>query len=431
MTLSVYRSGILIGTLTMQAGDPFYGFTYANSYLSASDALPLSLSLPLSSERFSGIQALPYFEGLLPEGQARDAIARQLGISRTSSAKLLKELGQDCAGDVAILEEGESPSADTIGYIRFEEGLRTIAERPFETISQLQEETRLSLAGGQEKIALYHKEGSPLDEDWFIPENGSPSTHILKPGVLDDRYPNLTLNEFLCMRAARECGIDTATVDLLFPGNPLLIVERYDRYKEAEVPGELPVFNRLHQEDCCQARGVSSEFKYEHDGGPGFGQIRNLLVRHALSPSETIASFARLGLFNYLIGNCDAHAKNYSLMQLDGAMIALAPAYDLHCTAIYDGRFGAKLSRSLGMRIGDHENIDKVDSGGFTLLAKDLHIRPRALEAMFDELADALASSFEIAGTAAASAGFEASSEMVERIIADAQQRISKVKRSR
>ena len=108
MTLSVFCGATKIGSLDMRANEPFLGFTYDSEYLAMPTARPISISLPLSESRFSGDQARPYFEGLLPEGEARNAIARRLGVPRTSSVKLLKALGCDCAGDVSVIEDNET-----------------------------------------------------------------------------------------------------------------------------------------------------------------------------------------------------------------------------------------------------------------------------------------------------------------------------------
>lgn len=424
--LKVFRDSIYVGSLDMQADENFYGFRYDASYLGSSRALPLSLSLPLNEIRYSGEQSRPYFEGLLPEGDARDAIARRLGVSKNSSSKLLKALGRDCAGDVSIIEEDEEVAIGEAAYAFLEGGLEKIAQNPLEEIVRLQEETRLSLAGGQEKIALYHKDGEPLGDAWYVPLFDAPSTHILKPSVLDARYPNLTLNEYLCLNAAKVCGIATEESSLLFPEAPLLVVQRYDRRVEnQDGPGELPRVTRIHQEDCCQACGVESDLKYEREGGPGFGRIRDLLAYHARQPISDIKTLAGLGLFNFFIGNCDAHAKNFSLIQNSNSTIALAPAYDLICTTIYDGTYGQKVSRSMGMKMGIHENIDKIDADDLRAFAEALRLRPKALVQMGETLTEVLPHALELAGSKASQEGFSAAEEMVDRIGSDMKKRVS------
>ena len=431
MKLSVFRGDVKIGLLDLDVNEPFFGFTYDNEYLASSLAMPLSVSLPLTDIRYPAYKAQPYFEGLLPEGDARNIIARRLGISRKSSVKLLRALGRDCAGDISIIDESESPQPlseplymlDAHVYSHLDGGLSGIAKSPREEIPRLQEESRLSLAGGQEKIALYHSESESIHEDWYIPLSGSPSTHIIKPGILENHYPHITLNEFLCLHAAKACGICSVDADILFPETPIIVIRRYDRLLgDADVDGLVSV-SRVHQEDCCQACGVISDLKYEHDGGPGFGKIRDLLVKRARRPIEDITMFVRWGIFNYLIGNCDAHAKNLSVLHNSDGTISLAPIYDLISTAVYDGRYGSKLSRSMGMRIGLHENIDRINTEDFSVFARDVHMRLRQVMSIGVDVISKLPSAFNEAGLLAESKGFSAADEMVSRILTGCERR--------
>lgn len=436
MKLFVFRGARKVGVLDIEANESFFGFTYDNDYLASSEALPLSVSLPLAETRYPGNRAQAYFEGLLPEGEARDAIARRLGIPRKSSVKLLAALGRDCAGDVTIINENEIPKTDpglgrdkSMQYLRFDEGgISRIAGNPHEEISRLQEDTRLSLAGAQGKLALYHKHGESIQGGWYVPAQGSPSTHIVKPGILESHYPHITLNEFLCVRAAPACGIPAAGVDILFPETPVIIASRYDRVMGGKTVNGLEIVDRMHQEDCCQACGVKSEQKYEHDGGPGFKQIRDMLTRHSRIPAEDITLLVKWGLYNFLIGNCDAHSKNLSILQNSDGTVSLAPVYDLICTTIYDGHFGSKLSRNLGMRIGIHENIDKVSKDDFSVFAKDVSIRLQQVRNLSDEIVQSLPSALFRAASEAEDAGFTNAGEVAGRIISNSENRIGILK---
>ena len=436
MRLNVLRGSVKVGLLDIHANEPFYGFTYDSGYLDSPEALPLSLSLPLIGSRYSSELAQPYFEGLLPEGEARDVISRRLGVPRTSSVKLLRALGRDCAGDISIIDESEYFKSDTMSrvesykqlYIPLDGGIERIAKNPREEIPRLQEDMRLSLAGGQEKIALYHNHDDTIKEGWYVPLHGAPSTHIIKPGLLEAHYPNITLNEFLCLRAAAACGIQTADVDLLYPEMPIIVIRRYDRLMSDIMTNGLRTVVRIHQEDFCQASGVVSDLKYEHDGGPGFRLIRDLLARYAKHPIESISTLIKWGIFNYLIGNCDAHAKNLSLLHNIDGTISLAPVYDLISTTIYDGNFGSKLSRSMGMRIGAHENIDRIDAGDFGVFSKDVRMRLQQVKNIGEELMEKLPSAVSLAVNAAEGEGFFSAGEMAERILSGCSRRIKAVK---
>ena len=432
MKLNVFFGAVKAGTLDIAANEPFYGFTYDVEYIASPKALPLSLSLPISESRYPGIMARPYFEGLLPEGEARIAIARRLGIPQTSSAKLLRALGRDCVGDISIIEEGDRiESNSSHEYVNemqthypLNEGILKIAEHPHEEITRLQEDMRLSLAGGQKKIALYHKRGDSLLEGWYVPALGLPTTHIVKPGILEAHYPQITVNEFLCLRAASACGIPTVEADILFPETPVIVIRRYDRIMGKILANGFHAVSRIHQEDCCQACGIRSDMKYEHDGGPGFKSVRDLMAKHCKRPFDDIAMLVKWGIFNYLIGNCDAHAKNLSLLHNPDGTVSIAPAYDMISTTIYDGRFGSKLSRNLGMRIGMHENIDKVVKDDFAIFARDVHIRHQQIKYFGEELMQKLPEAFDAASLAAERAGFVNAREIAKRIISGCNQRV-------
>lgn len=428
MNLVVYSRGAKVGVLDMADSEPFYGFTYDEAYLHSNTPLPLSLSLPLREERFDGAHALPYFEGLLPEGDVRAAVARQLGISERSPAKLLRALGKDCAGDVAVLEEDDPyqpPAEDE--YAKLDEGLDRIARNPFGEISRLRAGNRLSLAGGQEKIALYHDSREPIRSGWYIPIEGSPSTHIVKPQV-NDAYPLLVYNEYFCMKLAQLAGIDVAKVEVIAPGRPLLIVERFDRMETGERNGlGLGIYRRARQEDFCQALGYDSSRKYETDGGPGIARLCKLLLTHSAQFIDDRKALLRLALFNYLIGNCDAHAKNYSVLLGDAGAVRLAPAYDLLSTTVYDGTFGAELSKGMGMRIGQHANIDKVNRDDVAQLARDCGISEGSLVKLGRSLADEMSGRFAEAELLLREAAEGDVSDLVSRIKSGIEDRSSKI----
>ena len=431
MKLNVYMGNVKAGSLDIASNEPFYGFTYDGEYLTSPEARLLSLSLPMVESRYPGAQAQPYFEGLLPEGESRNAIARRLGIPRTSSVKLLRVLGRGCVGDVSIIEEGDGTEPNSSqGYVHgtqtllpLDGGIFSIAENPHKIIPRLQEDMRLSLAGGQKKIALYHKHGDPMQEGWYVPTLGFPTTHIIKPGILETHYPGITLNEYLCLHAATVCGISTVDAEIIFPEKPVIVIRRYDRLTGGKLENDLNAVSRIHQEDCCQACGVKSDMKYEHNGGPGFKQIRDLLVKHCKHPVDDVVMLMKWGIFNYLIGNCDAHAKNLSLLHNTDGTVSLAPAYDMISTTVYDGRYGAKLSRNLGMRIGMHENIDRVTKDDFTAFAADVHMRLRLIKSFGEELTQKLPYAFYDASLAANREGFRDAREMAGRILEGCTQR--------
>jgi serine/threonine-protein kinase HipA len=193
---------------------------------------------------------------------------------------------------------------------------------------------RISLAGVQEKLLLTRMP----DGQWGRPVDGTPSTHILKPEIA--RLPNTVKNEAFCMRLAKHLGLSAASVETtLVNGRKLIIVQRYDRviHQDGSV-------QRLHQEDFCQATGVLPDKKYQEDGGPSLTRIAGIL--QAVAPSADIEALLRAVVLNILIGNGDAHAKNFSLLHHPSGALGLAPLYDLLSTLYYgDERLAMYIDR--------------------------------------------------------------------------------------
>lgn len=152
------------------------------------------------------------------------------------------------------------------------------------------------------------------------------------------------------------------------------MVERYDRIKR----GDSVV--RLHQEDMCQALGILSDRKYQNDGGPGIADIFQLISKRTSVPLLDARAFIQYVLFNLVIGNCDAHGKNYSLLY-DGGVLKLSPIYDAVCTLLYP-----TLTRKVSMKIGSHYEIDKIRKADLVLLAEQLKLRQSVILNLYSDL---------------------------------------------
>jgi serine/threonine-protein kinase HipA len=199
---------------------------------------------------------------------------------------------------------------------------------------------RVSLAGVQEKLILTRLLGG----QWGRPVDGTPSTHILKPDIRG--FPQAVENEAFCMRLARHLGLPVAEVETItIRGRALLVVSRYDRVVDPDGHVE-----RIHQEDFCQATGNPPDRKYEEDGGPPLRTIARMLSN--IDPNS-LATLLRAVTLHVLVGNGDAHAKNYSLLhELSGAL-RLAPLYDVMSTHFYN-------DNDLAMYIDGVRKIDRV-----------------------------------------------------------------------
>lgn len=335
--LDIFLGDRPVGTLTVEDQGRLR-FAYAGS-----DVPPLSLSLPVRAEPYADEACRPFFAGLLPEGEALRHAAANKRLQPYETFRLLEAYGGECAGAVRLLPPGAAPTIAADYELMDDADLAQLARRlPTDPNFSSDGRVRLSLAGAQAKTAV-----TIFGDGIFRPLGGSPSTHIVKIAANSD-YADIVRNEAFCMRLAERMGLDVAPVALRAFGHiPCLLVSRYDRV----VDGHRHVTEQ-HQEDMCQALGYPPERKYQFDDqgiqtGPGLADCLGLLKRTRV-PALAEQEFRRRVLFNFLIGNADAHAKNSSLLYEEpGRAPILAPAYDLVCTRIYP-----TLTEDFAMAIG-------------------------------------------------------------------------------
>jgi len=384
-TLDVYLQTELVGHLVQDKGGQMT-FRYAENWLERPGATPLSQSLPLRKERFSRKECQGFFGGLLPEAGNREIIARNLGISVRNDYAMLEKIGGECAGAVTFIPAGQPLPESNYRYrtLSSEELAAVLRELPKRPLLAGEEGIRLSLAGAQDKIAV-RVDG----DDISIPLGGAPSTHILKPTV--ERFDGVVANEALCMKLAAAIGLPTATVETRsVEGMAYLLVERDDRtYRQVE--GQGAVLERLHQEDFCQAHGIVSELKYQKEGGPSLKQSFALLRNVSSAPVLDLSRFLDAVIYNYLIGNNDAHGKNFSLLYsgvgTDDLQIRLAPLYDILSTVYYP-----ELSRTMAMKLGGEYSSERVMPRNFEQLAEEAGLAKPIVRRRVPELADSIIS---------------------------------------
>lgn len=342
--LDVRLGGRLLGTLELTSTGKMR-FCYVEGAGRA-----VSLSMPVRPEPYDDDACEAYFGGLLPESDAaRKAIARLYGANATNTFSLLKAIGHDCAGAVSLRLQGEAapeaPTVPLVGRVLSEAELAAhLRELPKRPLLAGVDGIRLSLAGAQDKAAL-----CLIDGQLATPADGTPTTHILKPAIAD--VGETVVNEYLSMRLAAAMGLPVAAVEMGRAEDvPYLLVARYDRLAAG---GRI---RRIHQEDFCQALGVRSTLKYEADGGPTLARCFDLMKRLA-SPVRARTQLLELLVFNVLIGNGDAHAKNYAVLHHDEGRAVLAPAYDLLSTRYYFGR-----NSKMAMKLGGKSEFEQIYS---------------------------------------------------------------------
>ena len=355
-SLIAYLHGERIGLLEQEESE-LLQFTYDPAWLAKPGAFPLSRSLPLQSEAFPAKKARPFFAGLLPEEEPRKIVAKILGISEANDFAMLERIGGECAGAVQLLPVGTDVAAQASippRELSTSELEQIVAELPRRPLLAGRDGLRLSLAGAQDKLPVLIR-----DQSMYLPLDNTPSSHILKPE--STRFPGLAANEWFGLTLARAIGLETPAAEFRLIGQtPCLLVARYDR--RADAGGRI---QRIHQEDFCQALGFPPERKYQAENGPTLRHCLDLLRTWSTVPARDIPAFIDGLIFNILLGNADAHAKNYSFVYIDGER-HLAPFYDLVSTLAWP-----ELTKKPAMKVGHADSINVFAAAEWKILARE------------------------------------------------------------
>ncbi len=371
-SLGVYLLGARVGRIDYTSHHNEMHFTYDAEYLAQPDSSPLSFSLPLQAEPFDSDRTTVFFENLLPPDQVRRKLGPVLHLSRHNVFGFLEALGGDCAGAISLWPEGGKPdeSDERLRPLTDDEAdeiLCSLKKRPLYVNGV--DGYRISGAGAQSKLIVRLDGGRIL-----LPLFGAPSTHILKPAVED--YPDSVYNEAYSMRLAERIGLSVARSGLMSVKDKVYYwTERFDR---ESVDGKI---RRLHQEDFCQITGTSGELKYESEGGPSFAVCMAAMGEMGISLADRFAFIDRM-IFNYLIGNADAHGKNSSVLYRGRSRRSLAPIYDVMCTYVY-----RNLSRVNAMSIGGAKAFADVTRQSFAAMAEEVGMRPQLVLDRLDKMA--------------------------------------------
>ncbi|MQA39841.1 type II toxin-antitoxin system HipA family toxin [Rugamonas aquatica] len=283
----------------------------------------------------------PFFAGLLPEGPLR----RRLAATRKS------ELDMDDFGILAAAGE-DLPGAATVVPAKLDN--LTAAARAYGVtggadnleigVPEQAAEGAASLSGVQDKLALSRaKDG----KRYCIPVKGKPSDLVAKLPLAGD--DSQVMNEYACMTLAGLAGVNVAQcrpepmstligypelVDALGAGTRFLAADRFDRG-----PG-----GAVHMEDACQLLTLMPGQKYS--GAKEFVKLIQVLDRLGVRGIEDVRQFFVRQTVNALIGNSDAHLKNFSVLYHNGIRPELSPAYDIVCVAALPGfrGFGANVA---------------------------------------------------------------------------------------
>lgn len=344
-SLRVYINSQPVATLYENNG--LWSLEYDADWLNGGKAFPLSPSLPLQTNTIadSGTQRPVqwFFDNLLPEEMARQLLAKDLKLATDDAFGLLEAVGAESAGALTLLRDGEELPPGKLGLLTTDELSQRIRDLPRAPLN-LRTRKRMSLAGAQHKM-LVILDGNTLYE----PVGQMASTHILKPEHEQrDLYPFTVRNEHFTMSLAKACGLEVPYVTVKYVPEACYIVERFDR------KGRYPQQERMHVLDACQLLDLAAYRKYSQS------TLETLVRLVELSRAKAVTALRlfRWVLFNFLVGNGDAHLKNLSFRYgRDG--VVLLPHYDLLSTVIYE-KVGTHMHAELSQALGDAKRFGDV-----------------------------------------------------------------------
>jgi serine/threonine-protein kinase HipA len=351
--LRVWANVRPMGWFGHEAGEFF--FEYDPQWLSQPSGYVLAPQFALAAQRYTGVQVKTFFENLLPEGEALEDVMAAIELRDASAFDLLGRLGQELPGVLSLLPyDAQASHLQSYQKLENTEVSDRLRSRSFKPLILSNEHATMSLAGAQDKMGVrFDSQTHVLSDSIGI----SPTTHILKPDTRPTKYQPSAINEFACMKLARALKLPVPDVWLLRVPESVYLIARYDRLM---VAGNIVA---LHQIDGCQLLGHGSGWKYQRSAGlvslPKLvASLRGLKVR-----ASDMLQFQRWVMFNYLIGNADAHGKNVSIL-IDEKGYRLAPFYDLLCVRVYG-------DTGLALFIGDDEVFDAVGRHSWEVFCDD------------------------------------------------------------
>lgn len=297
----------------------------------------------------------PWFAGLLPEGALRELVEQQLGTGRHDDFDVIRHLGHDLPGAIVVRDDSESEAEPR-------QGTRIVDTSTAPSIPRV----RFSLAGVQLKFSM-----RMAKDKLTIPARNERGDVIVK--LPNERYPAMPEAEFSAMKLAEAAGIDIAEVDLIptkdiegLPerwlsfGERALMARRFDRSSNG----------RIHIEDFAQIIGAVDDRKYTMANDE---TIMKIARRFSKDSTGSVLQVVRRIAVNVLLGNHDAHLKNWSMIYRDPTHAELAPAYDILPSAVY-------LPESrMALEFASTRDPTRITLDKFKRVAKFVDMDPRAL----------------------------------------------------
>lgn len=371
-SLTLWADGRKVGTLGHEPKNDLWSLEYDHDWVNTPGSFPLSPALSFETPAAGyAVGAIKRFvENLLPEGRALDITATTCRVSKSNIFALINALGTETTGAFRFWRTGETPptvATTPPREVTREELNRRLSEHDAIPLALWDGKVCTSIAGVQDKLMVYLDGAPDRGGGMFLVEPPLASTHILKPEPGRTVTPHLVVNEHFCMSLARRMGLPVPDVSIYRTPKPILVVSRFDRVVHAEATE--PVVQRLHIIDACQAADLPANYKYERNFGSG-EHVRNIregvsfevlfdCVEQTVNKATARVTMLRWALFQFLIGNSDAHGKNFSFF-VGQKGLEPAPWYDLVSVVQYPD-----LDHDLAMAYGDAFSLDEV--GAFQL----------------------------------------------------------------
>ncbi len=398
--LDVYLNARLVGRLQRETSGAIE-FQYDQSWLDWENTFPVSLSLPLREDRYTGDPVIAVFDNLLPDNDdIRKQVAARSGADGIDPYSLLATIGRDCVGALQFLPDDIQPGkagevkAKPISNEKIGEKLKNLATAPLGIDDD--PEFRISIAGVQDKTALLW-----WDEKWHTPSGTTATTHILKPQIGDRDGRDLTHsveNEHFCMRILDELKIPVAHTDIVdFDGQIALVIERFDRRWTSD--GRLL---RVPQEDCCQALSIQPTKKYQADGGPSMAGMFEFL-KGSDDPDYDQLMFLKAQIAFWLLAAIDGHAKNFSVFLYPHGGFQLTPLYDvMSAQHLFDLKQIQRKQLKLAMSVGNssHYRVHEIQVRHYYQTAKKAGVPDSMVETALGQLVDDFPAAVENASAA-------------------------------
>ena len=411
--VSIEKNGNFISVGKIVGDNPSEArFQYSDEYRTG-NGTPISISLPIQEDEFSAERTAGFFEGLLPEGFTRRTVAQWMQVDEGDYLSILHGLGRECLGALCITEDGETVEAS---YEKINESqVQDLAAEGVTKSAELVTKSHLSLTGASGKVGLYFDQPTNA---WYLPHGTAPSTHIVKQSHI--RLEAIVTNERLSLMTAARCGLDIPPSFIINTGKGeehevLFATQRYDRSlasADVSVSG-LPRPYRLHQEDFAQAMGIPAARKYEQGAHGYMRGMFELLRKYSSDPVTDQLKLWDTLVFDYLIGNTDAHIKNFSLLYgRNLRQIRLAPAYDIVSTVIYE-----QSTRNMAFSIGGATALDDITRDSFRTAAREAGLGERMAMRRFDAMADRFRKALHESAAELVHAGYPKAAELEERIL--------------